>query len=126
MTFPRNQRGMGFAGWFFLILIFGGVLTMGLRLFPHYMDHNTISGVLDGLAEIDGLGSQPTATIRERMKKRLNLNNIRDSDFPIDEHIKIERTGKGARIEMDYEVRVPLVRNIDLVASFDKQVELRN
>lgn len=124
MNFPRDQKGMGFAGWLFLILIFGGVLTVGLRLFPHYLDHNTVAGVLDGLAEIDGLGSQPTATIRDRMNKRLNVNNVRD--FDIEENIKIERSGTGARIVMDYEIRVPVVYNLDLVASFDKQVELRN
>lgn len=124
MNFPSDQKGMGFAGWMFLILIFGGVLTVGLRLFPHYLDHNTVAGVLDGLAEVDGLGSQPTATIRDRMNKRLNVNNVRD--FDIEENIKIERSGTGARIVMDYEIRVPVVYNLDLVASFDKQVELRN
>ncbi|MEX2489214.1 MAG: DUF4845 domain-containing protein [Pseudomonadales bacterium] len=124
MSLPRYQKGMGFVGWILLILIFGGILTLGLRLFPHYLDHNTVAGVLDGLGEIDGLGSQPTATIRDRMKKRLNVNNVRD--FPIEENIKIERSGTAARIVMDYEVRVPVVYNLDLVATFNKEVRLRN
>lgn len=124
MSFPRYQKGMGFVGWMLLILIFGGVLTVGLRLFPHYMDHNTVAGVLDGLGEVEGLGSQPTATIRDRMKKRFNVNNVRD--FPVDEYIEIDRSGTEARIVMDYEVRVPVVYNLDLVATFNKQVRLRN
>lgn len=124
MKFPRDQKGLGAIGWLFLILLFGGFLTIGAKLFPHYLDYNTMAGVLESIAKIDGMASRRAPDIRDVIAKRFNLNNIRD--FPIDENIEIKRSQNGVEIIMAYEVRVPLVSNIDLVASFDKQVELRN
>ncbi|MBD3649184.1 MAG: DUF4845 domain-containing protein [Pseudomonadales bacterium] len=124
MKFRRDQKGLGAIGWLFMILLFGGFLTIGAKLFPHYLDYNTMAGVLDSISEIDGMAARRTPDIRDVIDKRFNLNNIRD--FPIDENIEIKRTQKGVEIVMAYEVRVPLVYNVDLVASFDKQVALRN
>lgn len=124
MNVPHYQRGLGVAGWIFMILLFGGVLTVGTKLFPYYMDHSTMSGVLDGIAAMDGVATKRTDEIRDLIKHRFKLNNIRD--FPIKDEIEIKRTANGVDIVMDYEARVPLVYNVDLVASFHKQVALRD
>jgi hypothetical protein len=124
MNFAHNQRGLGVAGWLMMILIFGGALTIGLKLFPLYMDHNTMSGVLDGLAEEEGLGAKRISTIRETVLQRFKVNNIRDFDHQ--NNMEIRRDNNGTLVILDYEVRVPLVHNVDLVASFDKQVRLLN
>jgi hypothetical protein len=38
----------------------------------------------------------------------------------------VVRDNRGAKIVLDYEVRMPMVANLDLVASFNKTVDLRD
>jgi len=47
MNFPHHQRGMGFASWLLVILVLGSILTVVLKLAPHYIDYNTISSIMD-------------------------------------------------------------------------------
>lgn len=124
MAFGKRQKGLGVGGWLLLILVFGGSLTVGLKLFPVYMDHNTMAGVLDSLAEQEGLGAKRTDAIRSAILQRFKVNNIRD--FNHKEFLDIKRDEDGAIVRLDYEVRIPLIANVDLVADFQKQVRLQN
>lgn len=99
-------------------------MSLGAKVVPVYMDHNTMSTILDKMAEEPGMGSRGDGGIREEMRKRFKLNNIRD--FDLGEHVTIERHGRGTDVLLDYEVRMPLVSNLDLVAHFSKKVELRD
>ncbi len=111
-------------GYIMAILVFGGLLTLGSRLGPLYMDHNTMSTIMDKMAEEPGMGLKTDTQLVAVMKKRFKLNNIRD--FPIREHVEFKRSGKGTEAIMDYEVRLPMVHNLDLIASFNKEIELKN
>ncbi len=122
--FPRKQAGMGAAGWMLVIVVFGSVLTVGLKLVPPFLDHNTMSKVLDAIAAEAGMAGQRDDAIRRMITKRFKINNIRD--FKVHEDLDIMRSREGVKIVMDYEIRMNLFRNVDLVASFDKSVELRN
>jgi len=124
MNFAQRQKGLGAVGWLFMILVFGGVLTVGTKLFPYYLDNSTMDGILDEMAEIDGLGAKRTSDIKAVLIKRFKINGIRD--FPIDKNIDIKRNNEGVQIVMDYKVTIPLVYNVDLLASFHKSVRLRD
>ncbi len=123
MTSRYRQNG-GLGSLIFAILIFGGVMSLGAKLGPLYMDHNTMSTILDKMSEEPGLGSLGDGSIRDDMRKRFKLNNIRD--FDLGKHVSIERHGRGTDVLLDYEVRMPLIHNLDLIAKFDKKVELRD
>lgn len=123
-SFPSRQRGVGFAGWLILILVFGGLLTVGTKLFPVYMDHSTMSNLLDKIAEEDGMAEKPKSEINKIVTNRFKLNNIRN--FDVDQNIQVNRTKNGTQVVLDYEVRLPVIANLDVIASFNKEVELRN
>ncbi|MFT7688926.1 MAG: hypothetical protein ACI9FB_004291 [Candidatus Azotimanducaceae bacterium] len=119
----RKERGASLAGWIFMLLVLGTVATAGTKLAPLYFDHNTISNLMDKMAEDDGLADKRTSDLIKVMEGRLKLNNIRN--FPLEDNIVVERTKNGTNVKLDYEVRVPFFGNVDMVASFDKQIELR-
>tara|TARA_B100001964_G_scaffold148807_1_gene163954 strand:+ start:362 stop:742 length:381 start_codon:yes stop_codon:yes gene_type:complete len=122
--FPRKQAGMGAAGWMLMLAVFGSVLTVGLKLVPLYLDHNTMSKILDGLAEEEGVSQKRDGTISKMIQKRFKLNNIRD--FKVRDNVEVKRSRDGVDIIMDYEVRLKFAGNVDLIASFDKSVKLKN
>ena len=88
------------------------------------MDHNTMGTIMDKMSEEPGLGVKTDSQLTAMMKQRFKLNNIRD--FAIHEHVEFKRTGQGTQVIMDYEVRVPLFYNLDLIASFNKEIKLRD
>ena len=121
----RNySRGMGTGGWIFLIFVVGGVVTIGTKLAPLYLDHNTMSSILDGLASEQGIVDKRTDDIDDMIRKRFKMNNIRDFDFK--KGMKITRPEDRVVVDLNYEVRVPLIGNVDLVAHFDHHTEMRN
>ena len=124
MGLPQHQRGLGAIGWLVLVFVFGSLLTLGLKVVPVYTDNATIERILDGLAAEPAMGSKSTGAIDKIIKARFHVNNIRDFDYS--KNLTIVRDNDGARIILDYEVRVPLVYNLDLIASFNKTVALQN
>jgi len=124
MGLPQHQRGLGAIGWLVLVFVFGSLLTLGLKVVPVYTDNATIERILDGLAAEPEMGSKSTGAIDKIIKARFHVNNIRDFDYS--KNLTIVRNNDGARIILDYEVRVPLVYNLDLIASFNKTVALQN
>ena len=124
MGLPQHQRGLGAIGWLVLVFVFGSLLTLGLKVVPVYTDNATIERILDGLAAEPEMGSKSTGAIDKIIKARFHVNNIRDFDYS--KTLTIVRDNDGARIILDYEVRVPLVYNLDLIASFNKTVALQN
>ncbi|MFN3238542.1 MAG: DUF4845 domain-containing protein [Pseudomonadales bacterium] len=121
--FPYGQRGVGFAGWLVIILLLGGLLSVGTKLVPIYMNNNTISGLMDKLSEEPDVAMKSKGEIFKILTNRLKLNNIRD--FKVEENMEVVRTKDGSTLVLDYEARVPVVGNIDLIASFNKEVSLR-
>ena len=121
---PQRQQGLAMGGWLLLIVVFGMVITMGMKLVPLYMDHNTISGVLDGMAAEDGLSGKRKSELHSMIQQRFKINNVRD--FKVKDNIEIKRTKNGTEVVMDYEIRQNLFYNVDLVTYFAKTVELRN
>jgi hypothetical protein len=124
MNSAKRQAGLGFAGWIILVMLFGGVMTIGMKLFPIYLDNSTMSRVLDDLSNENGLAGRPDRIIYEMITKRFKINNIRE--YKIRDIVKIKRTNDRTDLVMSYETRVPFVGNVDLIASFHKQVVLRN
>ncbi|MDB9916399.1 DUF4845 domain-containing protein [Pseudomonadales bacterium] len=124
MNLSQPQKGLGAIAWLVLVFVFGSLLTLGLKVVPIYTDNATIERILDGLATEPEMGSKGTGAIDKIIKARFHVNNIRDFDYS--KNLTIVRDNGGAHIVLDYEVRVPLIYNLDLIASFNKTVALQD
>lgn len=124
LHFPKRQAGMSVGGWLMVLVMLGFAMTLASQIVPVYVDHSTMSSILDGMAAENGLGQKSDDALYKLIKGRFKMNNVRG--FDIKENLVINRTSNGVEIVLDYEVRMPLVKNMDMIASFDKIVELRN
>ena len=119
----HRQRG-SIGGIMVTLLVIASVVSVGSRLIPLYLDHNTMSTIMEKMSQENGLALEGEANIRDTMRKRLKMNNIRD--FDLKEHLKIDRSKVGTELVLDYEVRIELVSNLSLIAAFNKKVSLRD
>jgi translation initiation factor RLI1 len=120
MSGPRRQRGMAMIQWMLLVLIVGGTATVAIRTIPHYIDFYTMVSVVEALPK-NQVHVMSKQKIRDSLRKRFKINNIRDVD--IAKVVGIERKRGATALTLDYEVREHLFYNIDLIMSFSKRFD---
>jgi len=91
-------------------------LTFGLKVVPLYVDHNLITGVCEELIENGEAANMTTSDVRQRVSNTLRINNIRDFDLT---SITVRKENNQAIITIEYERRVELAANLDVVAKFN-------
>lgn len=116
--FSRRERGMTFLGVVALLVGVATVITLLMRLGPHYLDWTTMETILDDLAR-ENVHQMSKADIRGSLAKRFRVNSLRG--FDMREVIKIERNKVDTSLIVEYEKREPIVFNIDVVLRFSGQ-----
>lgn len=117
----HRQSGASALVILIMVLFFGSVLTLGIKLGPAYMDDKTISEAVESISDTEGLSRMGPAQIRSLINKRLIVNSVRSLK---PEDITIEKSGDVALIVVEYEVRDNIFRNIDTVVHFRHEYEM--
>lgn len=121
-TDHRKPQGMSAISLLAVIILVAGFVVLALRLGPHYIDFRTLNSIMEGLPAAQVHGMEKSA-IRELLTKRYKINNIRDLNLR--EVVSIERQRDTTNISVDYEIREPLVYNIDAVLTFSETYSYR-
>lgn len=114
-----RQCGISVLGLITVLILIGFVGLMVMRLVPVYMESFEVGGIVNGLAEDSSLHGATHAQLRQALNRRFSVNNIQSVDR---DEITFERERDGTRVVVEYEARVPLVGNLDGIASFRKEV----
>jgi hypothetical protein len=118
-SLPRSQRGFSKFGLLLLVVLVSG-LTFGLRILPVYLDHNFVKGVAEDLVASGRAATLTQAQMREEIANGLRVNNVRDFNL---NSITLQRENASPVLVIDYERRVPLVGNVDVIISFDDRID---
>ncbi len=117
----RRQGGAGLMGVMLWLVVGLMVMTLGFKLAPPYMEFLTVKSAMDTVAADPELAGKGRAQVMSSLGKRLEINNVRS--IPNDA-FKIEPQGSGWDLVADYEVRVPVSHNVDVLLSFDHRTPL--
>ncbi len=117
---PRHQRGFSKLGLVFMLVVLVSGLTFALKVLPVYIDHNFVRGVAESLLESGRANSMTQAEVREEIAASMRVNNVRDFDL---DSISTSRANGASIISITYERRIPLFANIDIILSFDDQIQ---
>ena len=117
----RNQSGMTLISFVIVAAVVGFFLFIAMKLFPMYQEFFAVKSAMKGIAnEMAGANESP-AQIKEKFFKRLYIdysNNVKP------EHVRIENKNGGQTMYVNYEVRVPMLYNIDAVGKFSAEQPL--
>lgn len=112
----KQQRGATFIFWVFFLALIGFLIMIGIRLFPVYYRGFASEKVIEDLAS-EMQGKSPNKKqLWDAIDKRLYINNISDVKK---EDLVYNKVKKSLEFGVDYEVRVPLIANMDAVVMFD-------
>ncbi|TWI03503.1 uncharacterized protein DUF4845 [Luteimonas cucumeris] len=117
----RTQRGITLIGFLVVLAVAGFFAYVGMKLFPMYSEFYSVKSAMKGLANEPGIATQDPAKIQDLFFRRLYISY---SDNVKPENVKLTRGDRGWKMEVDYEVRKPMIYNIDVVGRFNAVQEL--
>ena len=120
----RRQNGMTYLGMLIMLIVIAFFAIVMIKVAPLYLEHFKVQSSLDSLAQ-ESKDGQPLSSPQEIEKHLFNRLGVNDVQHVTRKDIKITREGRKTVVVVDYEARVTLFDNLDLVAHFpDNRVEL--
>ena len=116
-----KPRGMTLMSFVIVLVVVGFFALIIMKLFPMYSEYYNLKGVMEEYAAQPNSASIPPAQMHTELNRRFGIAYV---DSVEKEHIKIIREGGVSKLNIAYEVRVPLFGNLDVVGKFDHTVDL--
>ena len=111
----RKQGGITLIGFIIVAAVVGFFVYIGIKLFPMYSEYYSVKSALKGLSAEAGVANYEPAKIRDLFFRRLYVS---DAQNVKQDNVKIQRVDSGWQVDVQYEVRKPLVANLDVVGKF--------
>lgn len=123
MKVRRKQGGLTLIGFLIVLSMVIFVAFIGMKIGPIYMEYYSVVSAMNGVASERGSANLSPYDIRVKVLNRLYVSY--SAENVKEQHIKLTR-GNGVNLRIAYEVRKPVIGNLDVVAKFDRTVKLAN
>ncbi len=115
-----HQRGISFIGFVIVLAVAGFFLFLGMKIGPTYLEYYSMRAAVNKVAS--DVGTTDVAKIRAAMDKQMKVDYAA-SYRP--EFIRVQREGDAFLLVLKYEIRKPLIYNLDFVAKFEHSAPIR-
>ncbi|KFN49004.1 DUF4845 domain-containing protein [Arenimonas composti] len=117
----RRQQGITLMSFVIVLIVVGFFAMIAMKLFPMYSEYHNLKGVMDEFAAQPNAARMSPSEVQTDLFRRFNIAYVTSVKK---ENIKIIREGSRAQLNIAYEVRVPMIGNLDAVGVFDRTVTL--
>ena len=115
----RAQQGMSIFSALVFLSLLGFCASVLFKLVPHYLEHRALEKVIT--TNTDRIKS--VADFYQHISKAMQVNNIRD--VQLHQMVQISEVNHEFLVHLKYEQRETLIKNINLVVTFDKEYRVR-
>ena len=123
MKIIKRQHGVTGLGWLIILGLIAFFVTLILKLLPVYLENFNVKSSMASMERTNGLFRMSKAKIRGLLKKKLDVNDIKNVKK---KNVKINKRNGLVIINVDYSVKVPLVKGLSLIAEFHEVAESAN
>ena len=119
----RTQSGMTLIGFIIVLGVVGLFAYIGMKLVPMYSEYYAVKQALKGLQQEPGIANRDPGKIQDLFFRRLYISyaeNVKP------ENVKIKRIDRGWQMDVNYEVRKPIIGNLAVVGKFTASESLLN
>jgi len=102
-------------GFIMILAVVGVGVYVGMKTIPMYIEFYTVKKSLEGVSLEPGVNNAPPDRLKTMFFRRLDVNY---SENVKPENVSIERMEGGWHMTVSYEVRRPLIANLDVVGNF--------
>lgn len=121
MEAAKLQRGLSMPVLILILALVGFFLMVAFKVVPVYVENRYIVAALNTLGEdAQQLPSMTTREIKSKLQRIYTVNNIRSEGS---KQIEVDKQSDKVLVRVAYETRVPLFLNVDLVMSFENELD---
>ena len=117
----HRQHGMTVLGAILLLIVIGFAVLITMRIVPIYIDYFSIRSSLDGIRNEPGVQQRSPSDIQAAIDRRFNISYVKVLRA---RDINVVKKGGVVKLILDYEDRRPLIYNLDIVASFNEEIQV--
>jgi hypothetical protein len=112
----RDQQGMSLFSMLLMLCIGGLIFLCVARMSPAYMDNQYAETALKALSNPEGPLNELTASqVRKQLSAFFIVNRVNSQ---IEKSLKLHEQQRKLLVTLDYEVRVPILYNVEVVMTF--------
>ncbi len=115
----HSQKGLTMISWVVVLSMVVFLAFIALKIMPIYANYFTVKSAMQSLKE-DGLMTHSVANIHDKLSKRLSINNV---NFITQDNIAIAESGGTVLLEVYWEEQRNVIGNLDVIATFNEQIE---
>ena len=112
-----KQRGITLIGFIIVMAVVGFFIFLGMRLVPVYVEYYSVVSDLKAVCQQPDSEKLTADGIRAKLALRFLVSYVQNVDLK--KHVKLVKDGDQKQVNITYEVRRPLIYNLDFVAKFD-------
>ncbi len=117
----HHQKGMTAIGWLLVLGLIAFFTLITLKLVPAYLEFAKVDTVLESLKHEPGITRKTRGEIISLISKRFDVNDVNQVDPKL---VTITKDKGVLKVAINYERREHLISNVDVVTTFQKQVEV--
>jgi hypothetical protein len=119
----RKQQGITLMSFVMVLVVVGFFALMAMKLFPMYTEFHNMKAAVNAYAAEPNSANTPPGQVWVDLDRRFGIAYV---DSVKRENVKVERGagGRGMQIKVSYEVRKPLLFNLDVVGKFEHVADL--
>lgn len=121
MRTTRGQKGITLLGFLVILAIVGFFAFIIMRLFPVYSEYYGVLQAMKAVQVEPGIATKTPEQIKESLSRKFYISYVTSVKK---NNIRLTRREGGYLLNVKYEVRGPLLYNLEYVATFDKTVDL--
>ena len=121
MTRAPRQRGITLISLLIVLTVLGIAAYIGMRLFPMYSEYYGVVRALKVVQATPGVAQMTPDRVWQVLSNNLYTNYVESVKR---QNVTLTRSGGGYVLRVAYEVRSTMIFNLDVVAKFDKSVDL--
>lgn len=110
-------------GWVMVLAVVAFVASTAFKMMPHYFDYMSMDKIITSVETDRALDIRSVRDFYSHVNKGMQVNGVRD--IKLEDVLKVEVENNEFKAHLNYEKREPMIRNLDLVARFDKEYRLR-
>lgn len=118
----RHQQGMTLTSFIVVLAVVGVFVYMGMKLIPMYSEYFAVKKAVESMAREPEMASNPPEKIKDLFFRRMEVDYVGNIK---PENVKVARKDAGWIMTVDYEVRRPLIANLDVVGHFVAEKEFK-
>ena len=111
----RAQKGITLVGFIMVLAVVGVFAYMGMKFFA-------VKDAANGVAKESGITEMDASKVEDLFFRRLDVSY---ADSVKRDNVKVVRKDAGYVMTIEYEVRKPLIANLDVVGRFDLTQEIK-